>query len=129
MRFCTIVLLTCALALPLRAQRPTNPAPRMERDTTPKFTPIPSETSSVTDHTIRVGGQVVPYRATAGTMLLKNDKDEASGVLYYTAHTRSDAKDPSQRPIPFLYNGAPRPACPARHLRSTCRRPATHRAP
>ena len=35
MRFCTIVLLTCALALPLRAQRPTNPAPPMERDTTP----------------------------------------------------------------------------------------------
>ena len=107
MRFCTIVLLTCALALPLRAQRPTNPAPPMERDTTPKFTPIPSETSSVTDHTIRVGGQVVPYRATAGTMLLKNDKDEAIGVLYYTAYTRSDAKDASQRPISFLYNGGP----------------------
>jgi carboxypeptidase C (cathepsin A) len=32
------------------------------------------EESSVTDHTIKLGGQTIPYKATAGTILLKNDK-------------------------------------------------------
>src|SRR6267142_5404965 len=104
MRLGIIVLTTCILALPVRAQRPAPaPAPATapaDRDTTKAVpTPIPNEMSSVTDHTIRIGGQLVPYRATAATMLLKNDKDESIGVLYYTAYARSDAKDPSQRPL------------------------------
>jgi carboxypeptidase C (cathepsin A) len=98
------MFLACVLATPLAAQRPAAP----DRDTaTAAPTPIPKETSSVTDHTIRAGGQLVPYRATAATMLLKNDKDEAIGVLYYTAYTRTDAKDASQRPLSFIYNGGP----------------------
>jgi carboxypeptidase C (cathepsin A) len=65
------------------------------------------EESSVTDHTIRIGGQNIPYKATAGTTLLKNDKGDATGLLYSVAYTRSDVKDLSQRPISFLYNGGP----------------------
>jgi len=69
--------------------------------------PEPKEESSVTDHTIRIGGQSIPYRATALTTLLKNDKDEPTALIYSTAYVRSDVKDPSQRPIAFLYNGGP----------------------
>ncbi len=65
------------------------------------------EESSVTDHTIRLGGQAIPYKATAGTILLKNDKGEPTGLMYSVAYTRSDVKDASQRPISFLYNGGP----------------------
>jgi carboxypeptidase C (cathepsin A) len=65
------------------------------------------EESSVTDHTIRLGGQTIPYKATAGTILLKNEKGEPTGLIYSVAYTRSDVKDPSQRPISFLYNGGP----------------------
>jgi len=32
------------------------------------------EESSVTDHTIRIGGQTIPYKATAATILLKNER-------------------------------------------------------
>jgi len=49
----------------------------------------------------------LPYKATAGTILLKNDKDENEALIYYTAYTRSDVKDLSQRPLTFLYNGGP----------------------
>jgi carboxypeptidase C (cathepsin A) len=67
----------------------------------------PKEESSVTDHMIKIGGQTIPYKATAATILIKNDKDEPTALIYYTAYTRSDVKDMSQRPVSFLYNGGP----------------------
>src|SRR5437879_12141624 len=119
MRLCTIILLAGVLAAPLVAQRPTAAqpaAPAAERDTTAKPTPLPNGHWSATDHSIRIGNQLVPYRATAATMLLKNDKDESIGVLYYTAYTRTDARDPSQRPISFIYNGGPGSASAWLHM-------------
>jgi len=65
------------------------------------------EEVSTTDHTIRIGGQTIPYKATASTTLLKNDKGDATGLLYSVAYTRTDVKDLSMRPISFLYNGGP----------------------
>ena len=86
MRLYTITLMALVLAIPLAAQRPANAASAgaVDRDTT-KPTPVPAEQSSVTDHTIRVAGQVVAYRATAATMLLKNDKDESIRKARYNA--------------------------------------------
>src|SRR5882724_953756 len=69
--------------------------------------PIPREESSVTEHSIKIGGQAVPYKATASTMLLKNEKGEPTALLYSTAYMRADVKDLSQRPLAFLYNGGP----------------------
>jgi carboxypeptidase C (cathepsin A) len=65
------------------------------------------EESSATDHTIRIGGQTIPYKATASTTLLKNDKGDSTGLMYSVAYTRSDVKDLSTRPVAFLYNGGP----------------------
>jgi carboxypeptidase C (cathepsin A) len=65
------------------------------------------EESSVTDHTIKIGGQTIPYKATASTTLLKNDKGDPTGLLYSVAYTRSDVKDLTTRPVSFLYNGGP----------------------
>ena len=55
----------------------------------------------------KIGGQTIPYKATAATVLIKNDKDEPTALLYSTASTRSDVKDVSQRAVSFLYNGGP----------------------
>jgi len=65
------------------------------------------EESSVTDHTMRIGGGTIAYKATASTTLLKNDKGDSTGLLYSVAYTRSDVKDLTQRPVSFLYNGGP----------------------
>lgn len=65
------------------------------------------EEVSTTDHTIRAGTQTIPYKATASTTLLKNDKGDSTGLLYSVAYTRTDVKDLSTRPISFLYNGGP----------------------
>ncbi len=67
----------------------------------------PKEESSVTEHTIRIGGQAIPYKATVANIILKNDQGEPTASLFYTAYTRSDTRDTSQRPIAFLYNGGP----------------------
>jgi len=67
----------------------------------------PKETSSVTDHTIHIGGETIPYKATAGTILLKNDDGEPTGLMFYVAYTRSDVKDTTRRPVAFFYNGGP----------------------
>jgi carboxypeptidase C (cathepsin A) len=69
--------------------------------------PPPKEESSVTEHTIRIGGLAIPYRATAGTTLLKDEKGEPTGLMYSVAYTRSDVKDLSTRPLAFFYNGGP----------------------
>jgi carboxypeptidase C (cathepsin A) len=67
----------------------------------------PKEESSVTDHSIRLAGQTVPYKATAATVLLKDEKDQPTASMFYVAYTRSDVKDLSRRPLAFLYNGGP----------------------
>src|SRR6202158_2997858 len=36
--------------------------------------PPPKEESSVTEHSIKIAGQTIPYKAIAGTILLKNEK-------------------------------------------------------
>src|SRR5436190_13052624 len=63
------------------------------------------EESSVTEHSIKIGGQTIPYKATASTTLLKNEKGESTGLMYSAAYTRSDVKDLSTRPVAVLDNG------------------------
>jgi carboxypeptidase C (cathepsin A) len=99
---------------PSRAQRPqATQQPAMARaDTGAKEAARepsgpPREESSVTEHTIRIGGQTVPYQATAATMLLRDTSGAPIGSLYYTAYTRSDTRDMSRRPLAFIYNGGP----------------------
>src|SRR2546430_12884037 len=45
----------------------------------PYTTLFRSEESSMTEHSIKIGGQTIPYKATASTTLLKNEKGESTG--------------------------------------------------
>lgn len=115
----TGLIVLCSLATAAQAQRPARPRPDQPgaaeqpaaaRDTSRQMPPeegAPHEVSSVTEHTIRIGGQTISYKATAATMLLKNDSGAPIGSLYYTAYTRNDTRDMSQRPLSFIYNGGP----------------------
>jgi len=67
----------------------------------------PKEESSVTEHTIRLGGQTIPYKATTATIILKNEKDEPTASIFYMAYTRTDVKEIDRRPLAFVYNGGP----------------------
>jgi carboxypeptidase C (cathepsin A) len=105
-----VLLLACVASATPYAQ-PGRPQTQAQDDRSREARPAPAEPPreewSVTDHTIQIGGQTIPYKASAGTTLLKNDAGEPTGLLYSVAYTRSDVKDPSARPISFLYNGGP----------------------
>jgi carboxypeptidase C (cathepsin A) len=105
--FCAFFLCTQPLLMSASAQDKDKEAKPPDAAAAPAPTPPPKEESSVTDHTVRVGGQAIPYKATAATILLKNEKEEPTALIYYTAYTRSDVKDLSQRPLAFVYNGGP----------------------
>ena len=79
----------------------------VEKEKTEPTPPAPKEESSVTEHSIKISGQTVPYKAIAGTILLKNEKDEPQALIYSTSYIRTDVKDTTQRPISFIYNGGP----------------------
>jgi len=106
---------TClAVAGTARAQLPAAAA----RDTGARAAPgpVPKEDSSVTLHSIRINGQVIAYKATAATLILKNDSGAPTGSIYYTAYTRTDVRDVSQRPLAFIYNGGPGSASAWLHM-------------
>lgn len=117
------ILLVFGLAAGVAAQAPEQPRPQegrppavMDRAAAAAEAAALKEEWSVTEHTIRVGGQTIPYKASAGTTLLKNDKDEPAGMLYSVAYTRSDVKDLSTRPVSFVFNGGPGSASLWLHL-------------
>ena len=103
-----IALVAAGAATLVRAQQSAPPTKPQEVKSSPAADLGPArEESSVTEHVIRIKGQLIPYRATAGTTLLRDDKGEPTGLMYAVAYTRSDVKDLSARPIAFFYNGGP----------------------
>ena len=66
----------------------------------------PPEKASVTSHSVQVGGRSMAYKATAGTLLIRDDKDRADASVFYVAYTAGE-KGSAKRPVTFLYNGGP----------------------
>lgn len=62
---------------------------------------------SVTQDSVRIDGENVEYTATAGWLIMRNDDDEPIARFGYTAYTRDDVDDASERPITFAFNGGP----------------------
>jgi len=61
----------------------------------------PKEESSVTEHNIKIGGQNIPYKATAATILLEKRKDEPTALVYYhRLHAqRREGSEPAPRRV------------------------------
>ncbi|HZZ74834.1 MAG TPA: hypothetical protein VFE04_02870, partial [Puia sp.] len=62
---------------------------------------------SITKHAITIAGKLIHYTATAGTILLKNEKEDSVALLGFTAYIKDGENDPGNRPITFAYNGGP----------------------
>lgn len=74
------------------------------------------ETTSVTKHTIDIGGQRIAYTATAGTIMLRDDKNKAEASVFYVSYTRDDVTDRSRRPMVYSFNGGPGTASVWMHM-------------
>jgi carboxypeptidase C (cathepsin A) len=76
---------------------------------TSKETPPPhhEEISTQTSHTVSIGGKDVPYDATAGRVILKEEDGKKKASFFFVAYAKSDVADRSSRPIVFSFNGGP----------------------
>jgi len=90
---------------------------KTEESTTPPETPEHHEEHvSVTEHTVTIGRRKVPYTATAGRLVLKDEKGAKKASFFSTSYIRSDVDDQSTRPIIFAFNGGPGSASVWLHL-------------
>jgi carboxypeptidase C (cathepsin A) len=65
-----------------------------------------ADQQSATQASVTVGGKSISYTATAGLLVLKNDKAEPTAEMSYVAYT-ANGQDPAKRPVMFIYNGGP----------------------
>jgi carboxypeptidase C (cathepsin A) len=79
--------------------------------------PVPPETVSQTKHDWTAGARPVHYTATAGNLVLKNEKNEPYVSMFYVAYTE-DGVAAKNRPVTFLYNGGPGSATVWLHMGS-----------
>jgi carboxypeptidase C (cathepsin A) len=81
--------------------------PQAETDRKDKR-PVPEEQSRVSQHSVTIGGRVIDYSVTAGTLHIKDaEKDEVRATMFYCAYTHDGVENPAQRPITFCFNGGP----------------------
>jgi carboxypeptidase C (cathepsin A) len=108
-RVSKVVLLPLSLIATLAfAAEPAPPAPAKGADTpAAAAAEAPKPEQSSTDHSVVIGGRAVAYTASAGTLLLRDEKDEPSALVGYTAYTLKGVTDKSRRAITFAYNGGP----------------------
>ena len=82
------------------------PAPRASGSPSVVREPAPPATpDSVTRHAMSIDGRSYEYTARAGTITLRNRKEEPTARVFYTAYTLEG--DPATRPVTFIYNGGP----------------------
>ncbi len=99
--------------IPLTAQPPAPPPDAKAAETgqnqgkSQDKKPAPEEKSSRTQHSITLDGQKIPYTATAGTILLKDEDGTAKATVFSISYTRDGVKDPATRPVTFAFNGGP----------------------
>ncbi|MFZ8891742.1 MAG: hypothetical protein ACO2YV_14030, partial [Pseudomonadales bacterium] len=67
---------------------------------------IPELLYAQSEGKVRIDGRTIEYRATAGTMEMKDDEGEVIAHFGYTAYLKKDG-DRRTRPILFAYNGGP----------------------
>jgi carboxypeptidase C (cathepsin A) len=80
------------------------PAHRARADDPATPAPTVLARSVVTHHVVHLAnGEALAYTATAGTLTLRNDRNEPTADIFYVAYTTGDPR----RPVTFLYNGGP----------------------
>ena len=77
---------------------------------------LPQDTTVTTSHEVTIGGQSIPYTATAGTQPVWDDKGMPIASLFYTYYERSDVDDRTSRPLVFSFNGGPGSASVWMHI-------------
>ncbi|ART92823.1 carboxypeptidase C (cathepsin A) [Zymomonas mobilis] len=70
--------------------------------------PPVAEQEKTTEHSVSLNGKELHYKATAGTLTIRDDNGKPTASVFYTAYTL-DTKNlaTKNRPVTFFYNGGP----------------------
>jgi carboxypeptidase C (cathepsin A) len=66
----------------------------------------PEEKLVQSEHSATIGGQEIKYKASAGTILLRDEDDKPTASIFYVGYTR-EGVGLSNRPVTFSFNGGP----------------------
>ncbi len=75
-----------------------------------------NETVHASHHSVSVDGKVIGYKATAGTLTLRDDDGKPVASMFYVAYVADGGR--TDRPVTFLYNGGPGSASLWLHMAS-----------
>lgn len=82
----------------------TNAAPaKKESDDKDK----PEDELSETTNSVTINGVIIKYRATAGTIVIKDEEGKPHVSFFFIAYTRLDTTNNSDRSVTFSFNGGP----------------------
>jgi carboxypeptidase C (cathepsin A) len=86
-------------------KQPETEAKAEESRKTQALAPV-EEQARASDHSIILGGRTVRYRATAGTLTIRDKDGKPTASIFYVAYT-SPRTAGRPRPVTFFYNGGP----------------------
>ncbi len=67
----------------------------------------PKDDLSETTNTVTINGVTVKYKATAGTILIKDEEDKPRVSFFFIAYTSLEHTNARGRPLAFSFNGGP----------------------
>src|SRR6185437_7251414 len=82
------------------------PAKQTGKDSPKEKSKEPEEKKVESEHAVKIGGQEIKYKATVGTILLRDEDDKPTASIFYIAYTREGVTT-SSRPVTFSFNGGP----------------------
>lgn len=101
---------------------PTSPKPDEKQQDKPQQ-PAPSpqpgaDRLSVTEHEIKTVAGQLKYRATAGTLAMRDEAGKHKADVFFVAYEKHPAggEDPAARPVTFVFNGGPGAAAVWLHI-------------
>ncbi|HBH25560.1 MAG TPA: carboxypeptidase [Cytophagales bacterium] len=80
---------------------------------------IPSDTTVLTKHSLKIKGSQVNYEAETGFQPVWNDQGQITASLYYTYYRRTNDDTGNKRPLIFSFNGGPGSASVWMHIAYT----------
>ena len=97
------VLLLLTSAVPVAAQKADKPSASAKADDEINLPPLPND--KTIDQSAVIGGRAIRYRATVGSLPVRDDKGKVIGQVVYTAYTLPNGG--TERPVTFAFNGGP----------------------
>src|SRR5580658_914041 len=76
----------------------------------------PKDELTETTNTVTINGVEVKYKATAGTIVIKDEEGKALVTFFFIAYTSLDKTNLEERPLTFAFNGGPGSASLWMHL-------------